>query len=103
VSQPGYQISVRCRVRGQLGASLHLMPRRMCSRAVAMVLAASAEGIDLDKLIAAREELRRVGLLLNQSCMISHQMGVPEAALGARTERAIELINALVRAGEDSA
>ncbi len=51
---------------------LHGLPRSARSRAVAVLLGSVGEGVDLAVLLASREELRRVGLLLNQSLRLLH-------------------------------
>jgi len=92
----GWQIECRCRVRGELGETLHAMPRTARSRVVATILASAAEGIDLEALLAAREALRANGILLNQSLRFSHSAGKLDAALMTRIEAVLALIEALV-------
>jgi len=100
---PGFQIEVRCRVRGPVGEALHSMPRRPRSRVIAATIAAALEEVDLDALLEAREELRRLGVLLNQSLRFSFGEGVGDAALMARVVAVVELVESLVRSGEKEA
>ncbi len=91
----GYQVECRCRLRGQLGQVLHDMPRAGRSRVIAALLASVAEGIDLQKLLESREELRRVGVLLNQSLSFLHARTGNADNHAARVVLALELIDSL--------
>ncbi len=68
-----------------------LAPRER-ARAIAAVLGSVEAGIDLGKLIEATTELRRLGVLLNQSVRLAH--------LGRAALDYIERVEAVVRAVE---
>jgi hypothetical protein len=75
----GYQIEVRCRVKGWVGKTLYSMPRQPRCRVIAGILGAYAEGIDLEAFIGARGELLRLGVAVNQSLRFCHATGKIDA------------------------
>jgi len=93
MSGPGHQIECRCRVRGELGKTLHSMPRAARSRVVATLLTSAGEGIDLAALLEGREELRRLGVLLNQSLRFLHTGTGAVCELSARIESTLAFID----------
>lgn len=74
---------------------LHGLPRAARSRAVAVLLASVGEGVDLAALLQAREELRRSGVLLNQSLRFLHGGMSDKNELATRVVSALALIDAL--------
>jgi len=94
-----FQVEVRCRIRGAVGEMLHGLPRRARSRAVAALLSATAEGVDVHALLAARDALRAVGVLLNQSLRYSHAEGLPDAQLKERVLAVVRVVEALCQTG----
>jgi len=91
----GFQIECRCRVRGELGEMLHAMPRAARSRAVAVLLASVGEGVDLAALLEAREDLRRVGVLLNQSLRYLNCGASDAGELPTRVQSALGVIDVI--------
>ena len=72
---------------------LTLSPSRR-SRAVAAVLGSVEVGIDLGKLIEATDELRRLGVLLNQVVRLAHQDRV-SLDFVERVEAVVQAVEAL--------
>ncbi len=76
-----------------LGHALNDLLPRLRGRTIALILIAHALKIDLNKLIEARDQMRRLGVLLNQSLRLSLGREVDQKALAA----AVKLINSLCR------
>ena len=100
MTSPGYQIEVRCRIRGAVGQMLHGLPRRARSRAVAVLLGAAAEGVDVPALLASRASLLSAGVLLNQSLRYSHFKDGPDPRLNERVKATVGIVEALCHGGE---
>ena len=81
----------RARLPLSLAHDLKALKPSLRGRVVALVLIAKATDIDLPELVAAREQLRRLGVLLNQSLRSSLGREVDLRALAA----AVRLINSL--------
>lgn len=81
----------RARLPIQLSRDLMALKPGLRGRTVALILSAKAQDVDLGKLVAAADELRRVGALINQSLRLSLGRDVDQLALA----RAAQLINSL--------
>ncbi len=99
--KPSYRIECRCRVRGPVGEALAGMPRRRRSRTIGLTLAAVAEKLDLTALLESREQIRAAGVLLNQALRFGYADGVLTHETLSRVVNVVELIEALVKGGEE--
>ncbi len=97
MNAPSYQIEVRCRVRGQTGKALHDLPRQTRSLAVASLLAAAGEGLDWNALIANREHVQRLGVLLNQALRLARLTKTIDSHFLGKIRQAVELIEAITQ------
>jgi hypothetical protein len=77
----------RLRVRLTLPTDLHAqfaaLPPALRSQAVSTLLIATADGLDLHRVIAAVDQLRRAGVLLNQALHYAYVNGNFDAASAA--------------------
>jgi hypothetical protein len=81
---------------------LHGLPRAARSRAVAVLLASVGEGVDLAALLEAREDLRRIGVLLNQSLRFLHGGPGSVGELVRRIEATLAMVDAVCAKGKAS-
>ncbi len=81
----------RARLPKALAAQLQALPPGLRGRTVAFIMLAHTTGLDLHELIAAANDLRRLGVLVNQSLRVSGGRNVDAATLG----KAVERINSL--------
>ena len=74
-----------------LANQLMALKRGLRGRTVAFILMSHAQGLDVQKLIESGGELRRLGVLLNQSLRVSRGTSVDTDALAS----AVKLIGGL--------
>lgn len=92
MSRPTTSVSFgRARLTNDLAGQLMALAPGLRGRTVAFVVLAHVQGLDLQKLVEAASELRRLGVLLNQSLRVSHAQSVDVAAL----EQAAKKVSAL--------
>ncbi|MDR1191742.1 MAG: hypothetical protein LBK60_08815 [Verrucomicrobiales bacterium] len=84
------QLNIRLSLPAKLQQELGGIPPRVRRQIVAALLASVSEGVNLHALTVALEELRRVGVLLNQACHLAH-MG--KGLNVERVEAAVKLID----------
>jgi hypothetical protein len=94
---PRRRFTVECRLRLRLPAVvahewMALRPT-LRGRVFTAALCAATEGVDLQRLLAAEQELHRVGVNLNQALALAHRHGTPPQA--DRINAALDLIEAL--------
>ena len=70
-----------------LGNQLLALPRGLRGRTVSFIIQAHATGLDLRKLVESGAELRRLGVLLNQSLRVSRGTSVDLEALEDAIEK----------------
>jgi hypothetical protein len=71
----------RARLPHQLAGQLMALPRGLRGRTIAFVLLAHTMGLDVQKMIQAAGEMRRLGVLLNQSLRVSRGSAVDTNAV----------------------
>jgi hypothetical protein len=71
----------RARLPQALAGPLMALPRGIRGRTVGLILLAHNQGLDIQKLVSAATELRRLGVLLNQSLRVSRGSSVDAQAL----------------------
>ena len=71
----------RARLPKDLAGPLTALPRGIRGRTVGLILLAHNQGLDIQKLVGAASELRRLGVLLNQSLRVSSGSSVDAQAL----------------------
>lgn len=81
----------RSRLPQALAGQIMDLPRGLRGRTIGFIIMAHTQGLDLQKLVAAAVEMRRLGVLLNQSLRVSRGMSVDTAAL----EAAVKLIGGM--------
>lgn len=81
----------RARLPVGLAAQLQALPPGLRGRTIAVVLLAHVQGLDLPQLIAAANDLRRLGVLLNQSLRASAGRGVDVVALQQAAKKVNQL------------
>ena len=81
----------RARLPKDLAGPLMALPRGIRGRTVGLILLAHNQGLDIQKLVAAASEMRRLGVLLNQSLRVSRGNSVDTDALAS----AVKLIGGL--------
>ncbi|HXT10725.1 MAG TPA: hypothetical protein VN873_04115 [Candidatus Angelobacter sp.] len=81
----------RARLPKGLAAQLQALPPGLRGRTMAFIVLAHVNGLDVQKLIAAAGELRRLGVLVNQSLRVSGGRNVDAAALNQAVERINQL------------
>ena len=74
-----------------LANQLMALKRGLRGRTVAFIILSHAQGLDVQKLIESGGELRRLGVLLNQSLRVSRSTSVDTEALAS----AVKLIGGL--------
>lgn len=78
-----HQVRVRLTLPGDLHREVADLPPALRSQAVSTVLVAAADGLDLRAVIAATDQLRRAGVLLNQALHYAYREGNFDAASAA--------------------
>jgi hypothetical protein len=78
-----HQLRLRVTLPRDLHARFDELPPALRSQAAATMLVAAADGVDLHRLIAAVEQLRRAGVLLNQALHYAYLNGNFDAASAA--------------------
>ena len=81
----------RARLPKDLAVPLMSLPRGIRGRTVGLILLAHNQGLDIHKLVSAATEMRRLGVLLNQSLRVSRGTSVDTDALAS----AVKLIGGL--------
>ncbi len=81
----------RARLPKALARELMLLKPGLRGRVVALVLIAQVSRLDLQKLVSSQDQLRRLGVLINQSLRLSVGRDVDHRALAA----AVQLIKSL--------
>lgn len=76
----------RSRLPQQLAGQLLSLPRGLRGRTVGFIILAHATGLDVQKLVESANELRRLGVLLNQSLRVSRGTAVDAQALREATK-----------------
>jgi hypothetical protein len=71
----------RSRLPQALAGQIMALPRGLRGRTVAFIILAHTTGLDLKKLVSSADELRRLGVLLNQSLRVSRGSSVDAQAL----------------------
>ena len=71
----------RARLPKDIAVPLKALPRGIRGRTVGLILLAHNQGLDIQKLVGAASELRRLGVLLNQSLRVSSGSSVDAQAL----------------------
>jgi hypothetical protein len=90
--RPTMSVSLgRARLPNDLAGQLMALPPGLRGRTMALVVLAHVQGLDLQKLVESASELRRLGVLLNQSLRVSRAQSVDGAAL----EQAAKKVNDL--------
>jgi hypothetical protein len=77
----------RARLPMGLAGQLMGLKRGLRGRTVAFIILAHTTGLDLPKLVASAVELRRLGVLLNQSLRVSRGNSVDMEALRDAVEK----------------
>jgi hypothetical protein len=85
-----HQLRVRLTLPPDLHREVAALPPSMRSQAVSTVLIAAADGIDMPAVIAATEQLRRAGSLLNQALHYAYVSGSFDAARASEVVRFID-------------
>jgi len=70
-----HQVRVRLSLPPDLHARLVALPPRVRSQAVSAVLASVLDGVDLPRVVAACDQMRRLGVLLNQALHYCYRNG----------------------------
>jgi hypothetical protein len=78
-----HRVRVRLTLPRDLHAQLTALPPALRSQAAATMLVAAADGVDLHRLIAAVDQLRRLGVVLNQAVHYCYVSGNFDAASAA--------------------
>ena len=92
MSRPTTSVSLgRARLPNDLASQLMALAPGLRGRTSALIIMAHVRGLDLQKLVESASELRRLGVLLNQSLRVSHGQSVDVAAL----EQAAKKVNDL--------
>ena len=81
----------RARLPNTLAAQLTTLPPGLRGRTVALIVLAHTTGLDLQKLVASASELRRLGVLINQSLRLSGGRAVDVVALQAAAKKVNQL------------
>ncbi len=71
----------RARLPMPLAQQLMQLPPGLRGRTMALIALAHVQGMDLQKLVASASELRRLGMLINQSLRIGRGLSVDVPAL----------------------
>jgi hypothetical protein len=81
----------RARLPQGLAGQLNALPPGLRGRVVAFVLLAHVQGLNLPQLVAASTELRRLGVLVNQSLRASAGRSVDVVALQEAAKKVNQL------------
>ena len=79
----------RARLPYRIATNLLTLPRGQRGRMIALILRAHLAGLDIAKLVESTDELRRLGVLLNQSLRLSGR------ASEIDIDRGLKLLNSL--------
>jgi Bacterial mobilisation protein (MobC) len=90
-------VSLRFSVPNPLGKSLREMPIRERNRLVNLVFSSTLQGVDLRELLGLREELRKIGVNVNQLAKIANTNGKIDASLEADLVPLVARIAAITR------
>ena len=71
----------RARLPMPLAQQLMQLPPGLRGRTLALIVQAHVAGLDLQKLVESADQLRRLGVLLNQSLRVSRGLSVDVPAL----------------------
>jgi hypothetical protein len=85
-----HRLRVRLTLPRDLHAQFAALPPALRSQAAATMLVAAADGVDLHRLIAAVDQLRRAGVLLNQALHYAYVNGNFDAASAAEVVQFIQ-------------
>ena len=92
MTRPTTSVSLgRARLPVSLAGQLMALSPGLRGRTMAIITLAHVQGLDLQKLVEASNELRRLGVLLNQSLRASRAQSVDVAAVN----QAVKQVNAL--------
>ena len=86
---------LRVRLSPLVAAKFLALPPSARATAVAASLTAGTDGVDLLKLITSVDELRRVGVLLNQALRLAHQQGAFDEGTMTRVRSVVTFIEGL--------
>jgi hypothetical protein len=78
-----HQLRVRLTLPPDLHREVATLPPALRSQAVSTMLVAAADGVDMQRVVAATEQLRRAGVLLNQALHHAYVNGNFNAASAA--------------------
>lgn len=81
----------RARLPNDLAQQLMQLPPGLRGRTMALIALAHVQGLDLQKLVESADQLRRLGVLINQSLRVSRGASVDIPAL----EQTAKRVNAL--------
>jgi hypothetical protein len=84
---------VRLRLTPTVAGQLHALNHKARAEVVALIVNAALAGIDVKQLLGARQELRNLGLLINQSLRVSRGTETNVVVLN----QAVEVINNLTK------
>ena len=83
---------VRLRLTPAVAQELHALPHQARAEAVAMLVNAGLAGVSVVQLLGYRQELKNLGLLINQSLRLNRGQAVNVVAL----EKAMDIVNKLI-------
>jgi hypothetical protein len=75
-----HQLRLRVTLPRDLHAQFAALPPALRSQAVSTLLIATADGLDLRRVVAAVDQLRRLGVVLNQAVHYCHVHGTFDAS-----------------------
>jgi hypothetical protein len=81
----------RARLPNALATQFMGLPPNLRARVVGFIVMAHVGGMDLQKLVAAIDQLRRLGVLLNQSLRVSRGVSVDVVALQEAAKKVNQL------------
>lgn len=88
-------VQMRVRVPAEVEAKYVSMSPSLRKRAIAAVLIGASDGVDLHKLMASTEELRRIEVSLKQALKIARTGGGIDVATKVCIKEALRLIERL--------
>lgn len=77
----------RARLPRQLAEQLMGLKRGLRGRTVAFIVLAHTSGLDISKLVEAATEMRRLGVLINQSLRVSRGTSVDAQAMDEAVQK----------------
>lgn len=81
----------RARLPLALAGQLNALQPGLRGRTVALIILAHTSGLDLQRLVASASELRRLGVLINQSLRLSRGCGVDLPTVGEAARKVTAL------------